>query len=425
MQTQNIVVALLIGSLSTFTWGAKSTGTVRPLGDSALTQFVRLVLDTNPRIQAVRSALNSSQALRSAAAQPLYNPTFEFEAENADANTRTLGVSQTVDWNGKRSARTAIASADYQAAEAEYLLARRTATIELLSGLAAYQTDLERGTLATERTRIMQDFASLAKQRFDAKDISQIEFNLANLTFADARMERATIAASLSEARQQVNNLTSSDVTTQWPTLDAKLPALPIQKNPHHLLMGLPEVQLAQHQVDSANRIVALRKREKRLDPTISLTGGKEGGERLISLNLSIPLPVRNPFNHEVEAAYEQYQQAQKIADDLLQRAYSRLVNASERYEIAQSAWLDWQQFGQISLQQQCDQLRLLWRSGEISTTDFLVQIGQTIDSQDRALELRKMLWCAWFEWLAASGQLERWLGIKNSTHSIGDNSHR
>ena len=57
------------------------------------------------------------------------------------------------------------------------------------------------------------------------------------------------------------------------------------------------------------------------------------------------------------------------------------------------------------------EQLQRLWESGEISTTDYLVQLRQTVDVQDSALDLRQLLWRAWFEWLMASGQVDTWLG--------------
>ena len=159
-------------------------------------------------------------------------------------------------------------------------------------------------------------------------------------------------------------------------------------------------------------------KREKRLDPTVSITGGEEDGERLLGLNLSIPLPVRNNFSHEVTAAYDQYTQAQQLADGVFQRARARLVSAAERYRIAHGAWQDWQQIGQPSLQQQGDQLRRLWEAGELSTTEFLLQTSQVIDSRDSALDLRETLWHAWFEWLAASGKTDQWLGADSLTNT-------
>ena len=126
---------------------------------------------------------------------------------------------------------------------------------------------------------------------------------------------------------------------------------------------------------------------------------------------MTIPLFVRNRYNHEVTAAIAEQSQAQKIADDVMQRAFARLSSAEERYQLSRDAWGEWETIGQSSLTRQTEQLKKLWQAGEISTADYLVQVRQTLDVQESALDLRQALWRAWFEWLWASGQVDAWLG--------------
>ena len=66
----------LAGYLPLLAWSAQSTDSVNdPLfathPDPKLSAFVQLVVDTNPRVQAARAALEASRALESAAARPL------------------------------------------------------------------------------------------------------------------------------------------------------------------------------------------------------------------------------------------------------------------------------------------------------------------------------------------------------------------
>ena len=75
-------------------------------------------------------------------------------------------------------------------------------------------------------------------------------------------------------------------------------------------------------------------------------------------------------------------------------------------------AWNAWLDTGELNLTQQADLLERLWRAGELSLTDYLVQVNQTLDTQRSAVELRRTLWDAWFSWLAATGQTGRWLGL-------------
>ena len=118
-----------------------------------------------------------------------------------------------------------------------------------------------------------------------------------------------------------------------------------------------------------------------------------------------------NSFSYELTASYEQHQQSQNLADDALRRAQSRLTGTLERYRITHTAWTDWENTGQLNLQQQGDELRRLWESGELSSTDYLVQVTQTINSQDSALDLRRALWLAWFDTISASNLIDQWLG--------------
>ena len=414
MQTTRCGRALWVSALLLLPWSAQAAE-ADPLrltpADSALARFVQGVVETNPRVQAARAALDASSAFRDAASRPLYNPALTLDAENSETDTRSVGISQTLDWGGKRKARTAVAESDRLVVEAEYLAARWDVTVELLNGLAQHQTGVERDALARSRRQLMDDFVALAERRFDAGDLGQVEVDLARLSATDARIQKATAGAGLAEARQSVRNLTPRSTVTQWPSLPSALPNLPTRSDPQSLVLALPEVQAARRQVESADHLVELRRRERRPDPTIGLTGGREEGENLIGLNVTIPLFVRNRFKSEVTAAMAQRSQAQQKADDVMQRAHARLISAAERYDLSRGAWGDWKVTGQASLTRQTEQLQRLWQAGELSTTDYLVQLTATLDVQESALDLREALWRAWFEWLWASGQVDAWFG--------------
>lgn len=412
MQFPHCGLALVLSGLVMFPWTAGAAEPAAMRADPALIQFVQSVVESNPRVQAARAAVEASGAFRDAASRPLYNPELSIDAENTDVETRTLGISQTLDWGGKRKARTAVAESDRLVVEAEYLAARWDVTVELLDGLAQHQTGAERDALAKSRQQLMDEFAALAQRRFDAGDLAQVELDLARLASTDARIQKATAGAGLAEARQAVRNLTPRSAVAQWPTLPDALPALPKSaEDPQSLVSVLPEVLAARRQVETADAVVELRRRERRPDPTLSLTGGDEDGESLVGVNVTIPLFVRNRFSHEVTAALAERSEAQRLSDDVMQRAYARLVSAAERYELSRGAWGDWASTGQASLTRQTEQLKRLWQAGELSTTDYLVQLTATLDVQESALDLREALWRAWFEWLWASGQVDAWLG--------------
>jgi len=381
-------------------------------GTGDLAKFVREIVDANPTVNAALAALDASWAYEAASGRPLYNPELELEAEDADSKTRALGLSQTLDWGGKRNARLTVAEAERRSVEANVSNVRWQVAVELLSALADYQTASEINALAMTRVETMHDFADVSKQRFDAGDISQIELNLATLAYTQSRMELATAAAGFAESKQAVTNLVRSVPETRWPNIDSQLAPPTIgSESAAEMVMTLPHVRAAQLQVEVASARVSLRERERRVDPTLTLRGGKEDDETLVGVNVTIPLPVRNSFRHEVTAASAERRQAQQVLSDVSRRAYTRFLGAQERYRISQGAWQDWQETGDVSLQSQGALLRRLWEAGELSTTDYLVQLRQTLDTEESALELRRAMWRAWFEWMTASGKIESWLG--------------
>lgn len=412
MQFSQLVLALFLVGLLPMA-NAAAPGDVVPDADATVSRFVQSVAETNPRVQAARAALEASTAYRDAAARPLYNPALSLDAEDTDSEkTRTVGLSQTVDWADKRGARTAVAVSGQDVARAEYLATRWSVMVDLLLGLATYQTGVARDALAAERTRLMNEFAALAERRFDAGDLPQVELDLARLTATDARIQKAIADAALAEARQSVHSLAPDSPPAEWPALEAELPVLPTAIDPQLLVLALPEVQAVQAQVAAAASTVELRQREKKPDPTFGLVGGEEDDETLVGLNVTIPLYVRNSFSHEVSAALAEATEAEQIASDVIQRAKTRLVSATERYQLMRDAWHDWERIGQESLTRQASQLQRMWEAGELSTTDYLVQLRQTLDVRENALDLRLSFWSAWFEWLYASGQINDWLGL-------------
>lgn len=419
MRISKFLLAVLVAGLPLSLWSAQSDPPqdvllfdTRP--DPELQQFVRSVVDANPQLQAARFAVEASRALESAAGRPLYNPELQADYENATDAQWEVGIGQAIDWTGKRDARSSVAAAERQAMEAEYLAQRRKLTADLLAGLTQHQVGMQRETLAAERVQAMSDFADLARKRFAAGDLNQVESELATLAALDATIQRATAGAELAEARQAVRNLAPDLSPERWPLLTTVPPAAPAIDEPQSVVLALPEVAAAQRRVQAADAVIELRQRLRKPDPTLSLRGGQEADSTLVGINFSIPLYIRNSFSHEVTAAVAERDQAQQLADDLLRRAYARFISATERYRLSHEAWKNWEQVGQPSLARQSDVLRRLWEAGEISTTDFLVQLRQTLDTRENALDLELVMWRAWFEWLAASGQVEAWLGLEN-----------
>lgn len=383
---------------------------------AGLRSLVLETLEQNPGVRAALSAVEAARAQVRAAERPLYNPELEVDAEQAETRSGTLGLSQTLDWADKRDARAAVAATGLDVAQAEHASVRQQLAGELLTALGHYQTTVAVHGLAAQRLKLMQRFLDLAEQRHQAGDVNRVELDLARLAQTQARLDFAQAAADLAADGQSLAAVTGT-VRGQWPALPESLPALS-GFDVDALLQELPTLKGLRARMQGARATVVLRKRERQPDPSVGVRAGLEQAYRgandenfgVAGLSLNIPLYVRNDYRAEVESAQAELDQAEQALQDGMRRARARLLSAAERYRLSREAWLAWQDSGQASLGSQATLLERLWRAGEMSTADYLMQLNQTLDTRISALEVRGRLWTAWADWLVASGRVDAWL---------------
>jgi cobalt-zinc-cadmium efflux system outer membrane protein len=176
-----------------------------------------------------------------------------------------------------------------------------------------------------------------------------------------------------------------------------------------------PELRRAEAEAAAAKANVDIAQRDSRPDPTLGLHGGEEDDDTLVRLTVSIPLFVRNTYRAEVDAASADALRAEQAYRNKLQHARGELQATAKRYQSTRAALHDWEKSGQRRLKGRIALLKQLWEAGEIGTTDYLVQLQQTLDTQVSAAALHGAVWDAWIRWLSASGQIGTWLGIETA----------
>ncbi len=385
------------------------------IASPALTLFARNALQDNPRVQAARAAVDASRARQTAAGKALYNPELELDAEKTDIRTESIGLSQTIDWGDQRGARTQVAQFENQAVNANFQFVRQDLASQLITGLAEYHTTKQLNQLAQRKSKLMQDFAELASQRYQAGDLNQVELDLAQLAANEALLQLAETSNAVARSLQGLYSITGS-ATNNWPGLPEQLPSLNFDAvDIDATLRRLPEFKQAQASMSASRARVKLASSETTANPTIGIRGGREGSSSLAGLTLSIPLFVRNNFQAEVTAANADAIEAERQAEHAWRVSHARLVSSARTYSVTRKAWQQWLATGKTPLQRRITLLKRLWKTGELSTTDYLVQLRQTLDTQAAAVSLQGQLWQSWFGWLAASGNTTNWLGLETS----------
>ena len=375
--------------------------------------IVAQALTANPEIQAARASLEAIQARLGGAGLPLYNPELELEAERTDINTFSVGIRQTLDWHAKQDTQERLMRAELAAAQAQLAALQLRKTAALLQALGGIRLHQEIARLSRRRSEILERFTSLAEQRHRVGDIPQAEMELARLSLAEAVMQHASFGAELIQAQSDFFRLSGRSLQSPPPFPQALPASLPGNADAVALARQHPQVLAAHLTAQAMRQGVQAEDRQRRADPTIGLRAGQEDRDNLLALSLAMPLQVRNDFRSRVDSARAQALKAEQEALQVLRSVHARLQAARERYDLIARAWSLWSSQGRSSLQLRIELLEAQWQAGEMNTTDYLLQVRQTLDTQISGTRLQGDLWNAWIEWLSASGALATWL---NST---------
>ena len=378
----------------------------------AVTAAVRDLWTSHPRIAAADARVRAASERASSAARPVYNPSLQLDGENADVDRRTAGASLTLDVTGKRRSRVAESDADVRAREADVALARRDIALDWLKAWAGAVLAHEQTALGRRRLDLMRRFDELASRRLRVGDISSPERDLAGLALGEAQVQQSSLDAAEAEALGALSALGSAP-SANLPTLPDGLPpdaatVIPAATDER------PEMVQAQAEQDRADAAVTVADRQRRPDPTISLTGGRVRSgtrtDRVVGVSVSIPLPVLNSGAHDVGAARADADAAHADRRTLALRADARLRQAATTYVALRSASTLFRQGRAAAFDERTALLDRLWQAGEIDTSAYLVQLKQSTDTALSGLVLESQTWQAWFDYLAAAGRLTEWV---------------
>ncbi|MET0935629.1 MAG: TolC family protein [Luteibacter sp.] len=403
-------------SLRAAPWGAvcvlfaaSASASTAPL---ALKAALRDLWTHSPQVQVADAELRAAQARARAAAQPVYNPSIQLEGENADVDRRTAGASLALDLSGKRNARMAQSDAEVRATEAAYALGRRDVASQWLKAWVGVVLAREQSALGQRRVTLMQRFDTLAAQRLKVGDIGSPERDLAALALGEAQIQQASLSGQQADAEAALAMI-DGEASRDLPDLPTGPPpdpdAFSAAPTPSR-----PELLRAQAEQDRADAGVAVARRAQRPDPTITLTGGsvRSGArtDRVIGISVSMPIPIRNTGRADIEAAQADADAAFASRRVALLRADASLAQASATYTALRSATAALQQGRAGAFDERARLLEKLWQAGEIGTSDYLMQLKQSLDTALAAVALKSQAWQAWFDYLTAAGRLVDWI---------------
>ena len=413
-----LAAMLCMASLSAYATAAETPASSQ--APAAIRDALQAAWSQHPSSRAIEAQIAAARARRDAAAQPLYNPELELASDNEGPDrTTTAGLNLTLDLSGKRRMRRDAASARFYQASAEARMRRRDFTKQWFGAWADLQTAGQRVQTGERRLSLVSRFADLAQKQYAAEDISGLERDLAQLARDEAQAEQAQLVTERADAEARFRAVGGT------PEAIAKLAlpsaSLPVPGTSETNVEQLPDWEAAQAAALAADREVAVARRNRIPDPTFGAYGGRikldDNGlsDNVVGVRLSIPLFVRNSYKAEVVAAQADADAAQAESQRIRLELETERRRAVDSYAAARAAWTRWQGSRGTDVERRATLLERLWREGELSTSEYLLQLNQTLDTALAGAELEARLWRTYTDYLAATGQLERWSGLEGT----------
>jgi cobalt-zinc-cadmium efflux system outer membrane protein len=382
-------------------------------GDMHVTwRFVQTALEQNPESRAAAERGHQARATADAMSASLYNPQIEggfeqFKNDDRRPSRYDVGVAMTIDVGGKRSARAQTGAAQADAVLADAQRIRLDVAHRLISTIAALATGREREKNAQAQDDAARQFSETAQRSFRAGDVGKPDVDIAQLSLLEAQTERRAAEAERLSAELDLQQLCSCDVKDA-PTLPALIPAPPkldsaemdrLQDRSLDFAVARARVGAARGELDFANR-------SRVPDPTVSIGVGQDDGQQLYRLSLSIPIPVLNTGEAEARAANRGLAATQLDLEKVRREAAARVKSAYAAYVAAYANLQTWRGQGSAAVAARFNQLRRLLGAGELTTTEYLVQLRETLSSASRGLEIERAAWAAYADWIVVTNAI-------------------
>lgn len=363
-------------------------------------------INQHPDAVAARETMNAALSMAQSHERPLYNPQLETEIERVGSDDiYRIGISQTIDWWDKRGMRQQQADFARIAAQQDYQLVLQQKYVQALQTLVDWQAAQQQAQLAHEQETHLDTLFNLVKKRQQAGELGLVDAELAFLSFAQRLNATAQSIVQFKKAEARLHELLPN-----WSSERAQIPEsiwTAINTTPLNLWIdNHPSVMAARAKWEMLQKAAELAQRETQADPTFGINAGKEGNEDALALTLSIPLNVRNDFSAQARSAGQEALSAQAHYHAIRRKTEIAIEVAQTVLHEYQRRVERWQILMQGRDQNSGDLLETQWRSGEMSTTEYLLALQQRADGLMAGIDLRTQYQLARIDWLLQTGQI-------------------
>ena len=373
---------------------------------ASLQEAMATAAKQHPMLQMAEQQIDAAKGNLDEQGAYAYNPELALEPQRRRlngggiSNDYYITLSQGIEVGGKQTFREQSAQAALNAVSQSRESTRQQVVIEASRAYVSLYFAAQTYELLRRQSEILKKVSHAVAKKLTLGESSQLDANLAQSAYVSAL--NATTAASqiLTQSRQRyllalgksqetgtLSELSLPSLDTHWqPPADAYKVAL--ESRPDLAALRAKQTQFdARADLASAARIP---------DVIVSAMSGREAGDQLVKLGITVPLPVLNSHQGAYRAALAEKERASTGLEWSEQQLRYAVQSALDNHANAMTALsgmikTDMQQHAKdtISLAQEA------YDAGELDLEELVVHIRQGLEARMTALDIIKQGWMA------------------------------
>lgn len=379
------------------------------ISNEAWSQFILRQIRALPAFLALQKASDAAGQQKLSQAQPLYNPELDLDYVNKKEDEYNVVVSQTIDWFDKQKANRSLGQYQYELVQMENNIQTEQMLADALYAYIEFSQSKRLLEVARKQEKLLSRLSHDLKLREAAGDVGRTDAEMTYLSLAQNLQQTNLIEIryrkALAQMKKYLNHTQPSAYPQQGIWLNDIAEAAIEQGLRQNL--SLRHEQLLLQQAIAVSRI---KKLAQKADPSIGIGAGREGKDNTITVQFSVPLYLRNNYSADYHEALYKVKQAELDMEERRRLVKTELNQSRANYLQLKQQFLQWQKLSGKRLEETQILLHKQWKSGDISTSEYLFSLQQRADALITHINLVTEIYKAWVQWLLASSQVEQWL---------------
>ncbi|PRO74637.1 hypothetical protein C6Y40_05125 [Alteromonas alba] len=358
-------------------------------GEQPWANWLMSTVERHPIMQAYQYETSAAKYQAQALNKPIYNPSLDTSVEREGSETNfQIGMSSDIDWWNVREAQSEVGRLQAE----QRALTVQIATNDLLAQILNAQIDVQLGQQGYElaRLQVEQDLRllRLTEQQLAAGEVNRTELAMAKSVVAQgmvAENERLSAWLSAQKTLRTLAGEKAADVPVNKEFFQAQ-PQVPAPQQ----LLALPGVKQARLEWLAATASAEQQQMANKPVPNVGFGVGRQAGESLFSVSVSVPVQFRNDFSEVALATRELALASEERLHARMRDTREAVRNLAEQLQQTRLRFEQWQALHDNEMTEQVEVLQQRYAQGDLSLADYQWQVQQLRDGMQAGLTLQQ-----------------------------------